>query len=88
MPFWLVHGINDHIVDVGQSRRFDARLRRLGSPVALKEVDSDHAGFIMTEYYARRGHCTATRLAHAVAGGGLTAAVIADAAGRGSPPGR
>ncbi|WP_066944289.1 hypothetical protein [Microtetraspora fusca] len=80
VPFWLVHGVHDPIVEVERSRRFAAALRGRGWPVALLEVESDHAGVVMTEYAAERGRCVPARDAHAVETGLLTARLIADAA--------
>ncbi|MFF4777125.1 alpha/beta hydrolase [Microtetraspora fusca] len=80
VPFWLVHGVRDPIVEAERSRRFAAALRGRGWPVTLLEVESDHAGVVMTEYAAERGRCVPARDAHAIETGLLTARLIADAA--------
>lgn len=80
VPFWLVHGTRDHIVNVEQSRRFAKALRGRGWRVTVVEADTDHAGIVMTEYDPRQGRCTGTEVRHAVEAGRLTANVLADAA--------
>jgi predicted esterase len=50
VPFWLVHGTKDPVVDISQSREFAALLARRGWPVHLEEVPTDHAGVVMAHY--------------------------------------
>ncbi|MET8162498.1 hypothetical protein ABZT47_39585 [Sphaerisporangium sp. NPDC005289] len=80
VPFWLVHGSKDHIVDVEQSRRFAAGLRRRGWRVTVIEAETDHAGIVMTEYDPELGRCMGTQARHAVEAGRRTADVLAGAA--------
>ncbi len=87
VPFWLVHGVMDPIVDVARSRDFAAALRRRGWPVTLLETDTDHAGVVMTEYDPSRGRCSATRAPLVAEAGLLSARVLAEAAATaGRPP--
>ncbi|GAA0387582.1 hypothetical protein GCM10009530_43290 [Microbispora corallina] len=80
VPFWLVHGSRDPIVDVRQARRFASALRERGWQAAVAEAETDHAGIVMTEYDPELGRCRAARSRHAIEAGRRTAQVIADAA--------
>lgn len=79
-PFWLVHGTNDPVVDTTQSRDFAVALERHGWPVHLEELDTDHAGVIMTEYNQALGRCRPATADHAVRAGHQTAHVLSLAA--------
>lgn len=80
IPFWLLHGTRDHIVDVNQSRNFAAALRTHGWPVTVVETATDHAGIVMTEYNPEQRRCISSQARHATEAGHRTATVIADAA--------
>lgn len=80
VPFWLVHGTNDTVVDAAQSRDFAAALQQQGWPVHLHEAATDHAGVIMAEYDPRPGRCRPATAAHAVGAGRRTAHVLSLAA--------
>lgn len=82
VPFHLVHGARDTVVDIQRSRDFAAAAASRGWPVDLAETDTDHAGIIMTEYDASTRRCRPTTAPHAIAAGLLSARTIADAAGR------
>jgi acetyl esterase/lipase len=80
VPFWLVHGTKDAVVDVSQSREFAARLARRGWPVQLTEVPTDHAGVVMTYYDPDTQRCRPATSGDALEAGRLSARVIAAAA--------
>lgn len=80
MPFWLVHGTKEPVVEISQSREFAALLAQHGWPVRLEEVATDHAGVVMAQYdpQIRRGRPATGR--DAIEGGRLSARVIHAAA--------
>jgi predicted esterase len=80
VPFHLVHGTRDPVVDIQQSRDFAAAAGRLGWPADLAETDTDHAGIVMTEYDERTRRCRPATAQHAIAAGLLSARTIAKAA--------
>ena len=80
VPFHLVHGTRDTIVNIQQSRDFAVAASTHGSPVDLAEPDTDHAGIIMTEWDESARRCRPTTAAHAIAAGLLSARTIAQAA--------
>lgn len=81
VPFWLVHGTEDDISPVSQSREFAAALTSKGWPVRLEEQPTDHGGVVGTEYDFGTRRCRPATAAHAVAAGALSARLIAEAAG-------
>jgi predicted esterase len=82
VPFRLVHGSRDTVVNVQQSRDFAAVAASRGWPADLAETDTDHAGIVMTEYDESTRRCRPTSAPHAIAGGLLSARTIAQAAAR------
>lgn len=82
VPFHLVHGARDTVVNIQRSRDFAAAAASRGWPVDLAETDTDHAGIVMTEYDESTRRCRPTTAPHAIAAGLLSARTIADAAGR------
>ncbi|KAB8170911.1 alpha/beta hydrolase [Streptomyces sp. 3MP-14] len=81
LPVWLVHGTADEIVDVAHTRHLNAALRQRGWPVALEELDADHAGVVLAAYDRGLGRCVPAGAARAVRAGARTAGVLARAAG-------
>ena len=82
VPFHLVHGNRDTVVNIQQSRDFAVAAASRGWPVDLAETDTDHAGIVMTEYDESTRRCRPTTAPHAIAAGLLSAQTIASAAGR------
>jgi predicted esterase len=82
VPFHLVHGTRDTVVNIQQSRDFAAVAASRGWPVDLTETDTDHGGIIMTEWDQTRRRCRPTTASHAIAAGLLSARTIAAAASR------
>lgn len=80
VPFRLLHGIRDSQVNIQQPRDFAAAAADHGWLVRLTELDTDHAGIVMTEWDPVRRRCRPTTDAHAVAAGRLSARAIAEAA--------
>lgn len=80
VPLTLVHGTADSVLSSGHSRDFAAALRTKGWPVTSRELTSDHAGVVMTEYDPARGLCVPSTSEHALRAGGETAAAIVSAA--------
>ena len=80
VPFHLVHGTRDTQVSIRQPRDFAAAAAGHGWPVRLAELDTDHAGIVMTEWDAARRRCRPTTEAHAITAGRLSARTIAEAA--------
>jgi hypothetical protein len=80
VPFRLVHGTRDTVVNIQQSRDFAAAAASRGWPASLAETDTDHAGIVMTEYDERTRRCRPTTAPDAIAAGLLSAASIAAAA--------
>jgi acetyl esterase/lipase len=80
VPFWLVHGSRDRVVDPGQSRGFAALLAERGWPVRLDEPPTDHSGVVMAEYdpATRRSRPTANQ--DAIEAGYLAARILRAAA--------
>jgi alpha-beta hydrolase superfamily lysophospholipase len=52
VPFTLVHGTADNVVSPEASREFAAQLRRLGWPVDLIELPTDHGAIVGARYDA------------------------------------
>ena len=82
VPFHLVHGTRDPVVNIQQSRDFAAAAASRGWPADLVEADTDHAGIVMTEWDQTRRRCRPTTASHAIEAGLLSARTIADAAAR------
>jgi len=80
VPFRLVHGTRDTVVNIQRSRDFAAAAASRGWPVGLTETDTDHAGIVMTEYDESTRRCRPTTAPAAIAAGLLSAAAIAQAA--------
>ncbi|GGQ99246.1 alpha/beta hydrolase [Kitasatospora griseola] len=80
VPVWLVHGTADPVVPVARSRELHTALRERGRPVSLDEVDTDHAGVVLTEFVPERARCLPSTARHAVEAGSRTAEVLALAA--------
>ncbi|MFE4608356.1 carboxylesterase family protein [Streptomyces niveus] len=76
----LVHGTADSVLSSSHSRDFGAALRTKGWPVTSRELASDHAGVIMTEYDPSRGLCVPSTSEHVLRAGRETAAAIVSAA--------
>ncbi|WP_073921898.1 alpha/beta hydrolase [Streptomyces sp. CB03911] len=87
IPVRLLHGTADQVVDAGRSRELHAALAARGWPVTLDEVDSDHAGVVMTAYAPQLGRCVPSAADHAVRAGRRAAALLAEAAGIAPAPG-
>jgi len=68
MPLVLVHGTADNIVEPAGGRTFVRTARSLGWRVAHREVDTDHAGVIGTEYDGRQGVCVPSTAPRALVG--------------------
>jgi dienelactone hydrolase len=49
-PFTLVHGVHDDVVPAAASRDFAADLERVGWPVRLIELDTDHGAIAGARY--------------------------------------
>jgi acetyl esterase/lipase len=81
IPVWLLHGVNDEIVDIEHSRRFAEALRAHAWPVRLQELETDHAGIVMSVYDPERGRCVPATSGHALEAGQRTASTLALAAG-------
>jgi predicted esterase len=84
IPFWLLHGVNDELVEVEHSRGFAAVLREHAWPVHLFEFDTNHAGIVMTEYDPAQRRCVPATSDHAVEVGRRVAAILAEAAHSGA----
>ncbi|MFC9746520.1 carboxylesterase family protein [Streptomyces niveus] len=80
VPVTLVHGAADSVLSSSHSRDFGAALRTKGWPVTSRELASDHAGVIMTEYDPVRGLCVPSTSEHVLQAGRETAAAIVSAA--------
>lgn len=80
VPVTLVHGAADSVLSSSHSRDFGAALRTKGWPVTSRELASDHAGVIMTEYDPARGLCVPSTSEHVLRAGRETAAAIVSAA--------
>lgn len=74
-PMVLVHGVADDIVEPAGARAFVELARSLGWTVEHREVETDHAGVIGTEFDAVRGLCVPSETTRARTG--LAAAVQA-----------
>ncbi|MDY0813290.1 alpha/beta hydrolase [Kitasatospora purpeofusca] len=79
VPLFLVHGTGDDLVPADTTRALDTAL--LTPAAEFLQLDTDHAGVILTEYDPALGHCVAARAPHAVEAGRATAALLARAAG-------
>jgi dipeptidyl aminopeptidase/acylaminoacyl peptidase len=51
-PFTLLHGLRDDVVPVETSRSFARDLRRIGWPVDVVELDTDHGAIAGARYDA------------------------------------
>lgn len=80
IPFWLVHGLDDEVVDVEHSREFARVLRDHAWPVHLHELETNHAGVVMTQYDATLRRCVPATGGHALEAGRRVAAILARAA--------
>ncbi|MET9558482.1 carboxylesterase family protein [Streptomyces sp. NPDC006645] len=80
VPVTLVHGSADSMLSSAHSRDFAAALRTKGWPVTSRELASDHAGVVMTEYDPGLGLCVPSTSEHVLRAGRETAAAIAAAA--------
>uniref|UniRef100_A0AAU2V0B1 Carboxylesterase family protein n=1 Tax=Streptomyces sp. NBC_00003 TaxID=2903608 RepID=A0AAU2V0B1_9ACTN len=80
VPIVLIHGTADTAVECHHSRDFLAALEKRHWPASLHEVDTDHAGIIMTAYDPALGHCVPATDADALRAGRETARIIAEAA--------
>jgi len=80
VPFWLVHGTQDPVVDISQSREFAALLAQHGWPVHLDEVPTDHAGVVMARYDPQIRRCRPATDRDAIEAGRLSARVMHAAA--------
>ncbi len=85
VPFRLVHGVRDTVVNIQQSRDFAALAASRGWPAELAETDTDHAGIVMTEYDERTRRCRPTTAPQAIAAGWRSAQTIATAAAAAIP---
>jgi len=85
VPFWLVHGTEDPVVPVAQSRDWASLLTARGWPVRLAEQRTDHAGVIGTQYDERLRRCVPSTAGDAVTARQLSARLIAEAAKAGPP---
>ncbi|MGW4563668.1 alpha/beta hydrolase [Streptomyces sp. NPDC004561] len=77
LPVRLIHGTDDPIVDVRQSRLLHEALRHRGRPTLLHQPGTDHAGVIMNEYDPESCRCRPSDADHAVRGGSRTAELLA-----------
>ncbi|WP_214322986.1 alpha/beta hydrolase [Nonomuraea sediminis] len=80
IPFWLMHGVNDELVDVEHSREFAGVLRDHAWPVHLHELETNHAGIVMTQYDPNLRRCIPAAGGHAIKAGQRVAAILARAA--------
>jgi predicted esterase len=80
VPFWLVHGTEDSVVHISQSREFAALLTQHGWPVHLDEVPADHAGVVMAHYDPQIRRCRPATDRAAMDAGRLSARVMHAAA--------
>jgi len=76
VPFWLVHGTNDPVVDIARSREFAALLAEHGWPVQLEELPTDHAGVVMAEYDPSLGRCRPATGQPAIGAGHRTSQIL------------
>jgi acetyl esterase/lipase len=81
VPFWLVHGTSDPVVNIAESQRFAALLAQHGWPVRLEELPTDHAGVVMTEYDPELGRCGPATDRQAIRAGRRTAQILRTASG-------
>lgn len=51
-PFTLLHGVRDDVVPIAASRTFAASLERVGWPVEVVEIDTDHGAIAGARYDA------------------------------------
>jgi predicted esterase len=85
VPFHLVHGARDTVVNIQQSRDFAALAAGRGWPADLAETDTDHAGIVMSEYDRSTRRYRPTTAPHASTAGLLSARAIARAAAAAVP---
>jgi len=79
IPVHVVHGTADSRVDVEQARRLHTALRQRGWPTTLSELDTDHAGVVMTVYDPEAHRCLPARDERVLRAGNETARVVAQA---------
>ncbi|MGV9267765.1 alpha/beta hydrolase [Kitasatospora sp. NPDC003701] len=83
VPVRLVHGTLDDLVPASATRELYSALVQQGSPAHFLELESDHAGVVLTEYDPALGRCRPAEAEHAVRAGRATARVLAEAAAAG-----
>ncbi|MEV7805179.1 hypothetical protein AB0O28_19730 [Microbispora sp. NPDC088329] len=81
VPFWLLHGTDDELVDVKHSREFAGVLRDHAWPVRFHEMETNHAGIVMAQYDPGLGRCVPATGGHALEAGRRVAGILARAAG-------
>ncbi|GAA4192988.1 alpha/beta hydrolase [Microbispora amethystogenes] len=81
VPFWLLHGVDDELVDVEHSREFAKVLHDHAWPVHFHELETNHAGIVMTQYDPGLRRCVPAADGHAMEAGHRVAALLASAAG-------
>jgi dienelactone hydrolase len=74
-PFTLLHGLRDDVVPVETSRAFARGLRRIGWPVEMVELDTDHGAIAGARY-------DATNDRYLAAHDGRTRTLVRDVAAR------
>jgi dipeptidyl aminopeptidase/acylaminoacyl peptidase len=62
-PFLLFHGVDDTVIPVDESRRFDAALRAAGAPSLLVEVTGDEGQHGFPPFVTTRPRVTCSALA-------------------------
>ncbi len=60
VPLLLIHGTSDEVVPVGRSQGTFENLRSSGWDIALREIETDHAGTIGMIYDPYRRRCVPT----------------------------
>lgn len=80
VPVTLIHGTADTVVECHYSRDFRVELEKRQWQVSLHELDTDHAGIIMSGYDPALGHCVPATGSDALRAGRETARLIAAAA--------
>ncbi|MFJ5229491.1 alpha/beta hydrolase [Kitasatospora sp. NPDC088391] len=80
VPFHLLHGTADTVVDPARTRELHAALLAHGHPATLAEPPTDHAGVIGTAYSPTAARCLPTPAPPARAALHLTAETLTTAA--------
>jgi predicted esterase len=88
VPFWLVHGTLDPVVNITESPKFAALLTEHGWPVQLEELQTDHAGVVMAEYDEEHRRCRPSSEQYVIEAGQGSALVLRAAAMAASAVGR